>query len=75
MFGERKLDMPKTEEDFFNIHRMFGLECSTIGNAGSFIRQNAKRLVELNNEVYERYHQKWVEGYNQRIQDEQEEKV
>jgi hypothetical protein len=74
MIGDKKLAEPLTVSDAISTLKSFGF--NTTGLVADVVRIfNAKRLVELNNEVYERYHQKWVEGYNQRIQDEQEEKV
>jgi hypothetical protein len=72
MIGDKLLSFNENDSAT-EIYELFGLNWHNTGIKA--LTENVKRLVELNNEVYERYHQKWVEGYNQRIQDEQEEKV
>lgn len=54
MFGDKRLEMPKTCGDCYVIHRIFSMGYSPVGNAGKFMFPNACRLVELNNEVYEK---------------------
>lgn len=67
MMGDKRLEMPKTNEGCLDLLESFVFEI------GTNTRENTRRLVELNNEVYDKLHKKWSEGYNQRIQDEQEE--
>ena len=52
MIGKSIIEMPKTVGDCIKIHRLFDIKRSPAGNAGNYIFNNARRLVELNNEVY-----------------------
>lgn len=54
MLGEKKLDMPKTHEDCYKIYEMFRMRYSIIFPEGRHIFYNARRLVTLNNEVFEK---------------------
>jgi hypothetical protein len=56
MFGDKRLEMPKTGGDCSKIYEAFGFITAHILDDGFF--PNAKRLVELNNEVYDRLHSK-----------------
>jgi hypothetical protein len=51
MIGEKLLQEPKNFEDIVEIFTYFNM---SLGGEGVDDEDNAKRLVELNNEVYER---------------------
>lgn len=55
-FGSRKLEMPKICGDCFKIYKMFGIQYQAGGSGGEMLFPNAKRLVELNNEAYDKLH-------------------
>jgi hypothetical protein len=57
-FGSKKLEMPQVCGDCYKIHRMFGMQYQVGGPGGEMLFPNARRLVELNNEVYDRLHPK-----------------
>jgi len=69
MFGNKRLEMPKDVDSCRIIMHNFGLVWP---DSTTDLMHNAKRLVELNNEVYDRLFEKWREGYNDRIIEEQE---
>lgn len=53
MIGDKLLQEPQTMEDVIDLFEDFGF-CYA-GLSDYWKRKNSKRLVELNNEVYERY--------------------
>ena len=50
MFGDKRLEMPGTVGEAWEVLKQFGIKY----NGTDLIFKNACRLVELNNEVYER---------------------
>lgn len=52
MLGDKRLEMPKTVGEALAIHGEMGIKCSAVGQCGEHLFANANRLVELNNEVY-----------------------
>lgn len=66
MIGEKLLHEPKTDIDIKIIFNDFGLYLADEDEESNY--KNAKRLVELNNEVYEKLHPKCKDcGCNVRI--------
>jgi hypothetical protein len=51
MFGDKRLEMPKTVGEAWAILKQFGIKY----NGTDFIFENACRLVELNNQVFDNY--------------------
>jgi hypothetical protein len=49
MIGEQFLEMPANNEMCLDLLELFGFEI------GTNIRENTRKLVELNNEVYRKY--------------------
>ena len=54
MFGDKRLEIPKTVGDCSRIFKAFDLKNVHVSDEAFF--PNARRLVELNNEVYDRLH-------------------
>ncbi|MDD5065019.1 MAG: hypothetical protein PHQ35_09730 [Phycisphaerae bacterium] len=52
MIGDKRLDMPETLNDAIDIIDSFGMENGRV----NIVLHNARRLVEINNEVYDRLH-------------------
>ena len=53
MIGDKRMEMPKTKEEALKTYKCFGL--SNIGLVADTVQMdNARQLVHLNNEVYEK---------------------
>jgi molybdate-binding protein len=50
MFGDKRLEMPETNEGCLDLLESFGF------NIVNDLAHNARRLIELNNEVYDKLH-------------------
>ena len=62
-FGSQRLEMPKVCGDCFKIYKMFGVQYQGGGPGSEMLFPNARRLVELNNEVYDKRHNRqWLNG-------------
>lgn len=63
MIGDKRLEIPETVGECLKIHRDLGLQCDCAGSAAEYLFDNAKRIVELNNEVYEKINKliEWLE--------------
>jgi hypothetical protein len=48
MFGDKRLEIPKTNEGCFDLLESYGF------NMANGLSDNAERLIELNNEVYDK---------------------
>jgi hypothetical protein len=51
MFGDKRLEMPVTVGEAWAILKQFGIKY----NGTDFVFENACRLVELNNQVFDNY--------------------
>jgi hypothetical protein len=51
MFGDKRMEMPGTVGEAWAILKQFGIKY----NGTDFIFENACRLVELNNQVFDNY--------------------
>lgn len=54
MIGDKKLEMPFTVKEAREIYKYFRIEYHMVGPAADNFFPNANRLVELNNEVYDK---------------------
>lgn len=53
--GEKLLEIPKTIEDMLSIIKLFGFKRDSEYTSNTI--DNARRLVQINNEVYEKLHE------------------
>jgi hypothetical protein len=54
MFGDKRMEMPKDVGWACEIYQLFGLNFSRTDS--SILVSNARRLVDLNNEIYDKLH-------------------
>lgn len=53
MIGDKLLSVPKTVGEAKNIHNELGLGCNIVKD--DYLFDNAYKLVEMNNEIYDKH--------------------
>ena len=65
--GDRLLNIPSTLGDAFEVHQLLGLQCRV---SDEFIFVNACKLVETNNELYDKHRNvTWLQEKTDEVKD------